>query len=734
MVALAALAVLNVAWSMATWRWSVSPLVDAVPYQLLAWSAVGLSWLAVARRRSGSSIPIAITLTLWTVGDLIWSVADQIGAEPGPGVADALYLLGYPVLALGIWCLVRRVTAGEARTAALLDGVLVAVTGGVLLWNGLGQPTYQNGASSFARLVDASYPMLDVLLVACCVWLVSTPARSRQLVALTAMVGVSFAADVLFATANLRGSSGIEHLANALYPIAYLCGAAACWCEATTEVRAAARMQRGRVVLLGMAFAALPLTVVLWVNASAWAAMLAVVAASLAFARLAGAAVSADRRHRELDVAMRTLERTRAALLREATVDALTGLANRRALVDHLAAACERGTPSVVFCDLDRFKPINDGFGHHIGDRLLAGVATRLSRLDADLVARLGGDEFVLVIDDGEHVRTHVAAAGTLACISTPIDVDGHHIDLAGSVGVATAAFVGEDPTVLLRNADLAMYSVKSSGGRRVSAFEQALSTEVENRARVETALRETVAGRAGRFALAWQPIVGRNGEVIGKEALLRWWHGDRWHLPGEFISIADDAGLLRPISRIVLEQACQMLAQQAAADDPTIVGVNISGGQLVRPDFVQGVAALLDRYGIDPAQLCIEVTEDSLAGSSEVASQRLVALAALGVRLAIDDFGVGATSIAHLRQLPFHYVKLDRAFVVSVESDPLERRLLADLVQLIHGIGRVVVIEGIETESEERAALNAGADLFQGFRFGRPALEEREQPALKRS
>jgi EAL domain-containing protein (putative c-di-GMP-specific phosphodiesterase class I) len=156
---------------------------------------------------------------------------------------------------------------------------------------------------------------------------------------------------------------------------------------------------------------------------------------------------------------------------------------------------------------------------------------------------------------------------------------------------------------------------------------------------------------------------------------------------------------------------------------------VNISGRQLTSPEFVNTVAGMIDRYGIDPAQLCLEVTEETLAGSMELATSRLKALAELGLRLSIDDFGAGATSLAHLRHLPFHYVKLDRAFVASVGSDPLEHRLLADLIQLIHGIGRVVVVEGIETEAEEIAARQAGADLFQGFRFGRPSIEDVPAP-----
>jgi diguanylate cyclase (GGDEF)-like protein len=729
---LMALATANAVWSVVAWRWSPPTIVENTLYQLVAWSAVVLAWIPVLTRRHWQVAPIAITITLWTAGDLVWAIAEQLGVDRGPGLADVAYLAGYPVLAIGIWRLVRRVSDAEARAAAILDGLLVAATAGVLLWRFFGAPAYRAGETPFARLIDAGYPMLDVVLVACCVWLAFTPARSRQLMQLGGLVGIALVADVLYIAGDEYSPTGLQFVANALYPIAYLCGAAACWSLATTpEGSRSVVLHRGRVVLLGVAFAVLPISYALAADATLAGAGIAAIAATLAFARMAGAAISADRRHGELDRVVHDLEHTRAALSREATLDALTGLANRRALVHHLGTACGTRSPSVVFCDLDRFKPINDGYGHHAGDALLVAVARRLERLDADLVARLGGDEFVLVVDDGDPVRTRVVAAGTLACVSGPVDIEAMSIEISGSVGVASSDGVGDDPSRLLRDADLAMYAAKSAGGSAVAHFEPAMSRLAEARTRIEVALRATIAGTDGHFALAWQPIVGTHGSVVGREALLRWWHDDRWHAPAEFVAIAEEAGLLGQISQIVLHRACDALSRQATTNDPTIVAVNISGSQLTSPDFVGFVSGVIAQHGVDPAQLCIEVTEETLAGSVQLATTHLLELAELGVRLAIDDFGAGATSIAHLRQLPFHYVKLDRAFVAAVESDPLERRLLADLIQLIHGIGRVVVVEGIETASEERAARNAGADLFQGFRFGRPMLDDSATEAL---
>lgn len=728
--AMVVLAAVNAGWQLATPFWSAPDIGTSLVYLAVVWSAAVLCWVAVRSGPTLGAIPITIAVTLWAAGDLIWDIGERVRPGDRTYLADIVYLAAYPILALGVWRVVRRVGDAESRVAALLDGALVAATSAVVLWSVFGASSFDDDTPMFSRVIDAAYPMLDVLLVACCVWLAFTVARSRQLLFFGAFCSISLVADLLFLAGEANDSNGLLAAADALYPVAYLLGAAACWCAPVVASPARVPvLQRGRVVMLGVAFAALPISYAVTADATPAGAVVASGAASLAFARMAGAAMSADRRHAELDHVVRTLEQTRTALTREATVDALTGLANRRAFIDHLAKVARIGTPAVVFCDLDRFKPINDGYGHHVGDQLLVEVAGRLQRLDADLVARLGGDEFVLMVDDGEPVRTRIVAAGTLACVTSPVDVEGRSIEVAGSVGVATASVVDERPERLLRDADLAMYAAKSAGGRGVAHFEPRLSRAAEARTRTEVALRDTIAGREGRFALAWQPIVGADGSVVGKEALLRWRHHGEWHAPTDFVPVAEEAGLLGRISRIVLHRACLALSRQAAVDDPTIVAVNISGRQLTSPEFVNTVAGMIDRYGIDPAQLCLEVTEETLAGSMELATSSLKALADLGLRLSIDDFGAGATSLAHLRHLPFHYVKLDRAFVASVGSDPLEHRLLADLIQLIHGIGRVVVVEGIETEAEEIAARQAGADLFQGFRFGRPSIEDVPTP-----
>ncbi|HEV8296172.1 MAG TPA: EAL domain-containing protein [Acidimicrobiales bacterium] len=708
--------------------WSLPLWTSAAPYEAAVWSAVALCWVPIFTRRTRAVVPIAIAITLWAVGDVVWDTAELMGRDPGTGLADIAYLAGYPLLAFGIWRLVRQVSDRDDRRAAALDGVLVAAAAGMLLWKFFGAPTYADGDASFGGVVGAAYPMLDVVLVASCVWLAFTPARSRQVGLLVSMVGLTLVGDVAYAAGQVHANELLTAVADALYPLAYLLAAAACWSAVPTEGQPAGRtLQRGRVVLLGAAFTVFPVSFAVSSRASATDVIVAGAVVTLAFTRLAWAAVDADRRHGDLDRAMRALDATRAALTREATRDALTGLANRRVLLEQLGTWARSGAPSVVFCDLDRFKPINDGYGHHVGDELLTVVARRLERLDADLVARLGGDEFVLVIADGEPVRTRVAAASTLACVTGPVALGNVTVEISGSVGVVTAESVGVDPTRMLRDADLAMYVAKSHGGGDVSHFDPSLSHAAEARAQLEAALRATIAGTEGSFALAWQPIIDAHARVIGREALVRWWYDGRWHNPGEFIMAADEAGLIGSIGDIVLRRACDALATWTRAGDPTIAAVNVAGSQLTRQDFVPFVTMMLAEHGIDPAQLCIEVTEESLADRLHSAADNLGALAELGVRLSIDDFGAGATSIAHLRHLPFHYVKLDRSFVAAVAHDPLERRLLADLVQLIHGIGRVVVVEGIETEAEEMVARNAGADLFQGFRFGHPMFVEPE-------
>ncbi|WP_205695889.1 bifunctional diguanylate cyclase/phosphodiesterase [Conexibacter sp. SYSU D00693] len=417
----------------------------------------------------------------------------------------------------------------------------------------------------------------------------------------------------------------------------------------------------------------------------------------------------------------------RKALEAQALHDPLTGLPNRALLVDRATQALGRltraGTGHVGFVvvDLDEFKTVNASHGHRVGDRLLHAVAQRLRhRIRAqDTLARLAGDQFVCLFEGPEADR--LLLPRILGCFDDPYEVDGERLRVTASVGVADTADGALDPEELLRDADVALERAKTRGRARAERFDEVLRDEHRRRLALAADLRGALA--AAQLRLHFQPVVDlRTDAVAGCEALLRWEHPDRGRLrPGEFLGIAEDDGQIVAIGEWVVREACRQAAQWRAAGHQLTVAVNVSALQLGRPGLVGTVRRALHDAGLPGTALCLEVTETAVLRRPEEAALALGILRDDGVRIALDDFGEGYSSVRHLRALPVDVLKVDRSFVADIHRDPEARALIRSLCSLGAALGLDVVAEGVETSEQDDVLRAVGCDFGQGWLYGMP-------------
>ncbi|MGO9658420.1 MAG: putative bifunctional diguanylate cyclase/phosphodiesterase [Acidimicrobiales bacterium] len=430
------------------------------------------------------------------------------------------------------------------------------------------------------------------------------------------------------------------------------------------------------------------------------------------------------------------LKAAQRVLAHQALHDPLTGLLNRLALIDrlnHALADLERnpGRIALLFIDLDNFKLINDARGHEVGDQLLVEVAARLTRAmrRSDTVARLGGDEFVVM---PEHVSgsydAHWLATRVLRSLNQPFAHGGEKFRLTASIGVVVNTDPDANAGDLLRDADVAMYRAKEKGRDRIELFHPTLRDHANERHRLAQELRHAV--ERGQFFLVYQPFFSLEDHcLIGAEALVRWQHPDKGVVPPvNFISLAEEFGLINALGTWVLEEACRQLSQWAPPDGPAagfIMAVNVSARQLADPDFVDVVAKAVSTTHISPRQLCLEITETGMIEEFDRCRESLDALAAMGVRLALDDFGTGYSSLAHLRTFRVNTLKIDRSFVEQLGAEGSDGAIVAGVVAMAHALGMDVVAEGVETDDQLRKVTDMDCDNAQGFLFARPLSPE---------
>ncbi len=421
-----------------------------------------------------------------------------------------------------------------------------------------------------------------------------------------------------------------------------------------------------------------------------------------------------------------------AQLEEKAFHDELTGLPNRSLLLDRLADALHRASRhdrmvGVLFLDLDRFKVVNDSLGHSVGDELLSETARRLEQTirPDDTVARLGGDEFVVVI--GNMVRTTdalVAAERVRSAVAQPVTLGNESTVVTTSVGIAIA-FGDESPAELLQDADTAMYRAKEGGRDRAEMFDDHLRAQAVRRHSVEQTLRSALENK--RIEVHFQPLVRiSDGSVVGAEALARIRTSEGELLqPVEFIDVAEDSGLIADLGSQVLALAFQRVSRWSKnANRPFSMAVNVSARQLADPTFPTLVGEALEKNNLEPQQVALEFTESALIAANPVTEQVLGELTELGIRMGLDDFGTGFSSMTYLKRFPINFLKIDRTFVAGLDSNDDDTAIVTGTVALAHSLGLQVVAEGVETEPQLQQLQKLQCDLAQGFHFSEPVTD----------
>lgn len=441
------------------------------------------------------------------------------------------------------------------------------------------------------------------------------------------------------------------------------------------------------------------------------------------------------------DIASIAIEgkRSEDKVLKLAHYDELTGLPNRFQYNQHLAkslAHAERNKSqlAVLFLDLDRFKNINDTFGHDEGDKVLSNVALRFTSClrESDTIARVGGDEFILLVDQYSTPRDLADIADKLLIAAAlPFDIYGQECQLSASIGIATFPDDGRDSQTLMKNADIAMYRAKNKGKDNYQFYASEMNVHTIERLAFEARLRRALERR--EFVVYYQPKIDVNsGQIVGAEALVRWNHPERGILlPGEFISLAEEAGLIGRIGMLVLDIACRdIIAFRTADKNFGRVAINLSGAQFNDVHLLEDVNSVVDFWRVDPSNIEFEITESMVMHNRDQAIILMDGLKSAGFTLSIDDFGTGYSSLAYLKRFPVDSVKIDRSFIKDMPDDPNDTAIVLAIVAMAHTLGLKVIAEGVESELQLQTLVESRCDQYQGFYFCK-AIPESEFLAM---
>lgn len=410
--------------------------------------------------------------------------------------------------------------------------------------------------------------------------------------------------------------------------------------------------------------------------------------------------------------------------------DELTHLPNRNLFLDRLQQAIFEADRTehlvaVLFLDLDRFKTINDSLGHTVGDQVLIQSAKRLNSVlrAGDTISRLGGDEFSIVLSDIHNVMDcTLIAEKLLDCMSKPLVIGDRELVVTVSIGITIYPFDNAEIQGLLKNADMAMYHAKEAGRNNYQFYSSSMADKASERMGLEMSLRRAL--NEGELVLHYQPILDMtSGQIVGVESLVRWMHPQRGLMgPDNFISIAEETGLIVPLGQWVLRTTCE---HAKVLDDMGLVipkfAVNLSPRQFRDPNLIQGIRDIFKESGFDPKRLDLEITENLLMGDTETVREQLYELTKLGIELSIDDFGTGYSSLSYLRQLPISNLKIDRSFVQELPDNADDSAIVSSTISMAHYLGMKTVAEGIETREQLRFLKHAGCDIAQGFLISRP-------------
>ena len=705
--------------------------------QAVAAGAAGVASLVRARglgsRRRLSWLLVGAGCLAWSGGELVWSFYELVlGREvPFPSFADVGFL-ALPALALpGLLLRPGAPVHGAGRLRLFLDGLIIAASLFTLSWvTALGH-VYVNGEDSRLSLAVAlAYPTCDVVMLTAVVLSLTIRRFQRPTALLAAALMCLAFADSAFVYLTATNAYATGNLIDVAWVIAFLLVVPAAISDVGEQKRRDLVLPSRWMHLLPYAPAVVAVVTAAYAVRGHHKNDLAVAGAA---AVVIGVIVRQFLVVRENHRLLREVVEQREQLHRQAFYDQLTGLANRALFQDRLEHALdlhERNlrTVSVLLLDLDEFKLVNDSLGHPAGDELLVRVAERLRAVTrtGDTVARLGGDEFAILIEDDGHVMS--AGQRVIDSLGTAVPLGGRDVLVSASVGAAV--LTADDRTVsgaeLLKRADVAMYSAKRRGKKQLALFTPDLYDATVTELDLRGALVQALANDG--LQVAYQPICTPGGIVVGFEALARWTHQGHDVTPAQFLPVAERIGLLADLDLTMLRKAARACALWQHDRSGTWVSVNASGAFLALPRLRGLVETALRGAGLPPELLVLELLEDTAL--DEQALRNLEELRALGVRLAIDDFGVGHSALSRLLHVSPHIIKIDRSLVNDLAASPVAGRLLAGVVELARSLRTSVIAEGVETafQMEQLEALHV--DAVQGFLIGRPSIRTAIEPA----
>jgi diguanylate cyclase (GGDEF)-like protein len=713
---------------------AIGPAWSQRPLMLLAiggglWALTrGIRRIALPGHR-GPWWCLLLAAWLFLAGMIIRAVVPGAGASPPTTMAlipDAFVLPAYLLMGYCFVSMLRRRRAAEDDPARI-DAVLVGLAAAFMCWTYLIAPSMDQTDLTPLRLANAFFPVIDVVVVVLAAQLaLSGGARQPSLWLLIAASVTLFAGDFLFMLRDGGLVAVPQHAIDVPFVGTFLMvGAAGLHPSMRTLTEAqevvVKDLSKTRTTLIAIMVVVPTIITTLRpagnvLNGAVRASLCALLILSI-FARVVRSNNSRARAER--------------ATRRRATHDALTDLPNRELLAETIARWGDRAADaeqeiSLLFIDLDRFKMVNDHWGHRVGDELLCAVAGRLSaqiRGD-DLVCRIGGDEFVIALASPSHSALAESLAGrVLAEFARPFELSVGNVVVSASIGVAKTSG-GAEALELIRDADTAMYKAKGSGRNAYALFDASLRDEVRDRMNLEQALRRALP--RGELAVHFQPIVDlATDELDGFEALMRWNHPTLGAVsPVDFIPVAEETGLIVESGAWLLRESAEQLASWTAERGPGArrlhVSVNVSVRQLRDGALVETVRGVLADTGLGPDQLWLEITESGVMTDIETALVTLGELRGLGVVLCIDDFGTGYSSLSYLHRLPVGIVKIDRSFVSRVGAEGADEPIVRAVLAMTGAMNLRVVAEGIETEQQRDWLRDQGCDLAQGWLYGR--------------